>query len=98
MITELVKENTKLRDDADAMDSEITKLGRALVSIEKYGKDESDERWTLHQKADDVDNASKGRNKALETRMTSEYARKQKSVPSKKKIEGTRKNDKETGD
>ena len=95
MIAELVKENAQLKDDADALDSIAIQQGRALVSIEKYGKDESDERLVLYQRADDIENNSKNRNRTLDTRMTTEYARKQKSVPSKKK---KTENDKETGD
>ena len=98
MIAKLAKEMADLVDEADALDSGITQLKRALESIETYGKDESDKRRKLHQKADGVDDASKGRNKALEDKMVNEYARKEKPTPSqKKKIEEIRKKAKEQG-
>ena len=94
----LAEEIASLKDTADALDSEITKLGRALDSIEKDASYEANKRDDLHKKADGVDDASKGRNKALDDKMKNEYARKEKPTPSqKKKAEEIRKKAKEQG-
>ena len=98
MIAKLAKRVTDLENTADALDSEITKLRRALDSIRQHGKDESDERIRLYKKAESVDGKSKGRSKALDDKMNNEYARKEKPTPSqKKKAEEIRKKAKEQG-
>ena len=98
MIAKLAKRVTDLENTADGLETEARNLEIHLKANDRQVSYESTQRQNLYTKAERVDNASKGRNKALNNTMVAEYARKEKPTPSQqKKIAEIRKKAKEQG-
>ena len=98
LIAKLDKKATDLEGRADSLETEARNLQIHLNANDRDVSYESSQRTNLYMKAENNDNASKGRNKALNDTMVAEYARKAKPTPSQKqKIEDIRKKAKEQG-
>ena len=98
LIAKLDKKATDLEGRADSLETEARNLQIHLNANDRDVSYESSQRTNLYMKAENNDNASKGRNKALNDTMVAEYARKEKPTPSQKqKIEDIRKKAKEQG-